>query len=58
MSYNAALNLFIGFILEKKEPGLEAIFSVSVFLNISSKKGLSNAREITENSDDKILKVK
>ena len=58
ISYNTALNLFTGFILAKKEPGLAEIESVSVFLKIRSKNGLSNASEITENSDDKILKLK
>ena len=58
MSYNSALNLFTGFILAKKEPGLESAFSVSVSLKISSRNGLSNAREITDKIDDKILKLK
>ena len=57
-SYNPALNLFTGFTLAKKVPGLDATLSVSSFLNIRSKNGLSNAREITENSDDRILKLK
>lgn len=58
ISYNAALNLLIGFILAKNEFESDAIFNVSVFLKMSSKKGLSKAREITENKDDKILKLK
>ena len=58
ISYNAALNLLIGFILAKNEFESDAIFNVSVFLKMSSKNGLSKAREITENSDDKILKLK
>ena len=58
MSYNSALNLFTGFILAKKEPGLESALSVSVSLNTSSRNGLNNAREITDKSDDKILKLK
>ncbi len=58
ISYNAALNLLIGFILAKKESGLAATFNVSVFLKMSSKNGLSKAREITEKRDDKILKLK
>lgn len=58
MSYNAALNLFMGFILAKKESGLDAMFSVSVFLKMSSRNGLSKASETTEKSEDKILKLK
>jgi phosphate/sulfate permease len=58
ISYNSALNLLIGFILAKKELGLDATLSVSSFLKRSSKKGLTKASEITENSDDKILKLK
>ncbi len=58
ISYSAALNLLIGLIRAKNEPGLAAMLSVSVFLKISNKKGLSKAREITENRDDKILKLK
>ena len=57
-SYNPALNLFTGFILAKRVPGLDATLSVSSFLNIRSRNGLSNASEITENSDDNILKLK
>ncbi len=56
--YNSALNLLIGFMAAKKESGLDATLRVSTFLKISSKNGLSKAREITENSDDKILKLK
>ena len=58
ISYNTALNLLTGFIFAKKEPGLAEIESVSVFLKIRSKNGLNKASEITENSDDKILKPK
>ena len=58
ISYKAALNLLIGFMLAKKESGLEATLSVSCFLKISNKNGLNNASETTENSDDKILKLK
>ena len=57
-SYSSALNLFTGFILAKKEPGLESTLSVLVSLNTSSRNGLSSAREMTDKSDDKILKLK
>ena len=58
ISYNAALNLLTGFILAKKVFALPTALSVSSFLKISNKNGLSKAREITENTDDKILKLK
>lgn len=58
ISYSAALNLLIGFILAKKEPGLAAMLRVSVFLKMSNKNGLNKASEITENSEDKMLKLK
>ena len=58
ISYSSALNLLMGFNFAKNELGLEAMISVSSFLKMSSKNGLSKAREITENSDDKILKLK
>ncbi len=58
VSYKAALNLLIGFILAKNEFGLAATLSVSAFLKMSSKKGLNKARETTAKSDDKILKLK
>ena len=58
ISYNTALNLLIGFILAKKESGLPDTFKVSAFLNISSRNGLNRPREMTEKTDDKILKLK
>ena len=58
ISYKPALNLFIGFILAKNESGFAAMFSVSTFLKMSNKNGLNKAKEITEKSDDKILKLK
>jgi hypothetical protein len=58
ISYSSALNLFIGFILARKEPGSDATFKVSVSLKISSRKGLSRANDITDKSDDNILKLK
>ena len=57
-SYKAALNLFTGFILARNDPGLEATLRVSSFLNISNRNGLKRARDMTENNEDKILKLK
>ena len=58
ISYNKALNLFTGFILARKPFALPTALSVSSFLKMSSRKGLNKASEITENTDDKILKLK
>ena len=58
ISYSSALNLLTGLTFAKKESGLDETFSVSSFLKINNKKGLSSASEITENSEDKILKLK
>jgi len=41
-----------------KDPGSEATLSVSVSLNINNRKGLSKASDITESSEDNILKLK
>ena len=58
ISYSVALNLFIGLILAKKLLVFPTAARVSSFLKMSSKKGLSNANDITENKEDKILKLK
>ena len=58
ISYKAALNLFIGFILARKPPALLTDASVSSFLKMSNKNGLTRASEITANKEDKILKLK
>lgn len=58
ISYKDALNLFIGFMRAKNDPGSAATLRVSTFLKINNKKGLRSASEITENRDDKILNPK
>jgi hypothetical protein len=56
--YNHSLKELIGFASDRKEFASDTCFKVSCFLKIKSKKGLSNPREITEKSADKILKLK
>ena len=58
ISYKRALNLLTGFILARKVLALPTALSVSSFLKMSNRNGLNKAREITENTDDKILKLK
>jgi len=56
--YNQTLKMLIGFILAKNPESLLTAESVSFFLKMSNKNGLSRPRDIKENKLESTLKLK